>query len=104
MRVRAAIEAYLEEGDAREMSPLELRDQYDISSPGLAEDAGYTEEEQASARRTYDAVANARYGALFVFFPPLRACRALISRRLAEQPPSSMRIELLSFRQRQGGS
>ena len=61
-KVKSAIEQYLQEGDALEMSPLELRDYFDISSPGLPETAGFTSSESNEASELFDEVGSARYG------------------------------------------
>ncbi|MFN0057764.1 MAG: hypothetical protein ACKVX7_04840 [Planctomycetota bacterium] len=60
--IRAVIGAYLEEGDSLEMSPLELQDYFDISSPGLAEQAGYGQAGQAEASLFFGQVSEQRYG------------------------------------------
>jgi len=62
MKLRAAIEQYLEDGDALDCSPFELRDYFDISSPGLVEEAGYLADEQQHASELFDSVSAARYG------------------------------------------
>jgi len=54
--IRAAIDLYLAEGDSQHRSPLELRDYFDISCPGLAQKAGYTESEQEEASQLFDEV------------------------------------------------
>lgn len=61
-KLRVAIERYLEEGDALDRSPLELRDYFDISSPGLVEQAGYAADELTHAIELFDSVSEARYG------------------------------------------
>ncbi len=60
--IRAAIHLYLAEGDSQNRSPLELRDYFDISYPGLAQKAGYTESEQEEASQLFDEVSEERYG------------------------------------------
>ena len=60
--IRAAIALYLAEGDSQERSPLELRDYFDISWPGLVGKAGYTETEQDEASQLFDEVSEERYG------------------------------------------
>ena len=60
--IRAAIDLYLAEGDSQHRSPLELRDYFDISYPGLAQKAGYTESEQEEASQLFDEVSKERYG------------------------------------------
>ncbi len=60
--VKSALERYMAEGDAAGMSPYELRDYFDISSPGLAEKAGYGKQEAAEATKIFDKVSKARYG------------------------------------------
>jgi hypothetical protein len=59
--VKRALESYMAEGDAAGMSPYELRDYFDISSPGLAEKAGYGKQEAAEASEIFEAVSKARY-------------------------------------------
>ncbi len=60
-KIKKAIEQYLEEGDAIEMSPLELRDYFDISSPGLPEKAGFSLQELDEASELFTEVSSARY-------------------------------------------
>ena len=59
--LEAAIERYLEEGDSLQMSPYELRDYFDISSPGLLEKAGFALSELESGSEIFDKVSKARY-------------------------------------------
>ena len=61
-KVEAAIARYLEEGDALELSPYELRDYFDISSPSLPEQADYSPEEQEAAAEIFTRVSKKRYG------------------------------------------
>ncbi len=60
-KIKLAIQVYLTGGDALEMSPLELRDYFDISSPGMLEEAGYNEEEMEEAAAIFEEVSSARY-------------------------------------------
>ena len=59
--IKATIAEYLERGDALEMSPMELRDYFDISDPGLHEQAGFSEEECEQASEVFTEVSDARY-------------------------------------------
>lgn len=59
--LKSAITAYLEEGDKHAKSPMELRDYFDISSPGLLEDAGYNETEIEEASALFETIAEIRY-------------------------------------------
>ena len=61
-RVKAVVERYLKEGDALELSPYELRDYFDISTPTLTEQAQYSGEEQAEASAIFTRVSRKRYG------------------------------------------
>jgi hypothetical protein len=61
-KVETAIERYLKEGDALDLSPYELRDYFDISSPTLPEQAQYSQEEQAAASALFTRVSRKRYG------------------------------------------
>jgi hypothetical protein len=61
-KVEAAIERYLKEGDALDLSPYELRDYFDISSPTLPEQAQYSQEEQEAASAIFTRVSRRRYG------------------------------------------
>ena len=61
-KVEAAIERYLKEGEALELSPYELRDYFDISSPTLPEQAQYSRKEQEEASAIFTRVSRKRYG------------------------------------------
>ncbi len=61
IKLGAAIDAYLQAGDDLGMSPYELRDYFDISSPGLAEEAGYSGDNLDKASMIFTQVSNARY-------------------------------------------
>jgi hypothetical protein len=61
-KLRVAITRYLEEGNARHMSPLELRDHFDISSPGLLEKAGLNEQECERGAKIFEEVAAKLFG------------------------------------------
>ncbi len=55
-KIRAAIARYLKEGSAQGMSPLELRDHFDISAPGMLDGAGFDEQASEHASAIFEQV------------------------------------------------
>ena len=53
-KVRVAIAAYLKEGDELLRSPYELRDYFDISSPGMVGKAGFNKQERERAAKIFE--------------------------------------------------
>ena len=60
--LHSTIELYLTEGSALEVSPSELWDYFDVSSPGLPEEAGFSPDEQKRAVEMFSRQSSERFG------------------------------------------
>jgi hypothetical protein len=60
-KLAQAINAYLDEGEELELSPHELRDYFDISSPGLLESAGFSDSEIERGGELFEKLSAERY-------------------------------------------